>query len=103
MNMVMTILEAHVAPEKWAALEQAYKAGADPLPPPIAQTFLVQGSTDPTVWRIITLWRNREALEAYRQSVETPAGILMFRAAEAEPTLSIFDVRVQVPRVVATN
>ena len=101
--MVMTILEAHVPPEKWASLEQAYKAGADPLPPPIRQTFLVQISADPTVWRIITLWRSPEALEEYRLSVETPAGVLMFRAVDAEPTLSIFDIRIQVPGVPATN
>jgi hypothetical protein len=101
--MVMTILEAHVAPEKWAALEKAYKASPDPLPPPIRQTFLVQSSADPTVWRIIALWRSPEALEEYRSSVETPAGVLMFRAADAEPTLSIFDVCVQIPGVPATN
>jgi hypothetical protein len=91
--MVMTILEAHVHPEKWAVLEEAYSEGAAVLPPPIAQTFLVQSADDPTMWRITTLWRSREGLEEYRQSVETPAGVLMFRAAGGEPILSIFDVR----------
>ncbi len=90
--MVITILEAHVTPEKWATLEQAYKAGTVSLPPVIVQTFLAQNSADPTAWRIITHWRSREALDEYRQSAKTPGGVLMFRAAGAEPTLSIFDV-----------
>ena len=94
--MVMTILEGRVVSEKWATLEQAFLASSDSLPPPIAQSFLVQGSDDPTVWRVITLWRSRESLEAYRQSVETPGGVLMFRAAGTEPALSIFDVHAHV-------
>lgn len=90
--MIMTILEAHVASEKWAALEQAYEAGTERIPPQIMQTFLVQGSADPTLWRIISVWRSREALEEYQRSAETPGGVLIFRAANAEPTLSVFDV-----------
>ena len=96
MNMVMTILEGHVAQENWADLERAFEAGADPLPSPLVQSYLVQSSTDPTVWRVTTLWRSREALEEYRASVETPGGVLIFRSVGAEPTLSIFDVRVHV-------
>lgn len=91
--MVLTILEAYVDSEKWAALEQAYQASANALPPPITQTFLMQSSADPTLWQICSLWRSREALEEYRRSVDTPGGVLIFRAAGAEPTLSVFDVR----------
>lgn len=94
--MVITILEGHVAPENWETLENAYREGTKSLPPTILQTFLVQLTTEPTAWRIMTHWRSRAALEAYRQSVETPGGVLMFRAAGAEPALSIFDVRVHV-------
>ncbi len=47
--MVMTILEAHVARENWSALEQAYKAGTEHLPPQMMQTFLVQSTDDPTL------------------------------------------------------
>ncbi len=95
--MVMTILEAHVAADRWAALKQAYKAGAERGLPPqmvpqMVQTFLVQGTADLTLWRGISIWRNREALDEYRRSVTTPGGVLMFRAAGAEPTLSIFEV-----------
>ena len=90
--MVMTILEARVTPDKWAALERAYKAGIRQLDPGITQTLLAHSSTDPTLWRIITVWSSRQVLEAMRQSAETPRGVLMFRSAGVEPTLSIFDV-----------
>jgi quinol monooxygenase YgiN len=98
--MVMTILEARVAPEKWASLEQTYKAGTDKLDPGILQTFLIHSSTDPGLWRLITLWRSREALDEMRRSPETPRGVLFFREAGADPTLSVFDVAA---RVVATE
>lgn len=90
--MVMTILEARVAPERWAAFEQAYREGITQLDAGITQTFLVHSSADSALWRILTLWRSREALEDMRRSAETPRGVMMFRAAGAEPTLSVFDV-----------
>ncbi|MFO7663397.1 MAG: hypothetical protein R6X18_12500 [Chloroflexota bacterium] len=91
--MVITILEARVAQENWAKLVETYQSTAQPLPPPIKQTFLVQDSADPAVWRIITHWSSREELAAYQNSVETPGGVLMFRAAGAEPDLTVFDVQ----------
>jgi len=88
----MTILEARVTPEKWGALEQAFRVGIGQMPPQLAQTFLVHSAADSTLWRIISVWRSREALEEMRRSTETPDGVLMFRAAGAEPALSVFDV-----------
>lgn len=93
--MVMTILEAHVAPEQSAALEQAYRKGAGKLPRGLVQTYLIHSNRDSTLWQIITLWASREALNEMRQSSETPDGVLMFRAAGAEPALSIFEVAAQ--------
>ena len=46
---------------------------------------------------IQTWWTSREALTALRSTGTPPAGILMFRAAGAEPTLSVFDVVGTVP------
>jgi quinol monooxygenase YgiN len=92
MHMVITILEAHVAPDKAAMLEAAYKQGIERLDAGIMQTFLLRDSKDSSVWRIITVWESRNALEEMRRSGETPRGVLMFRAADAEPMLSVFDV-----------
>ncbi|MFO7539988.1 MAG: hypothetical protein R6X32_18265 [Chloroflexota bacterium] len=92
--MVMTILEAQVDPSKWEVMRQSYTTGSTELPPQMAQTFLLQSASDPTIWRMASVWKSREALEEYRQSVETPGGVLFFRSVGAEPKLSIFDVAV---------
>ncbi len=90
--MVITILEAQVESEKWAALEQAYKEETQQLDRGITQTFLLHSFKEPTLWRIATVWHSREALDEMRNSGQTPRGVLIFRAASAEPTLSVFDV-----------
>ena len=90
--MVITILEAEVPREQEERLRSAYRDGAEDLPPMILETFLARDAGRPTRWRIITLWRSVEELEAYRRSVDTPGGILTFRAAGAEPSLARFEV-----------
>ncbi len=74
--MIMTVLEAHVAQENWAGLVAAFESGNDNLPKQMVQTMLLQDTADPTLWRGISIWHSREALQEYRQSVETPGGVL---------------------------
>lgn len=90
--MVMTVLEARVAPHRAAILQQAFENRRQMLPPQMEQVYLVQSMSDPELWRIVALWRSEAELEQYRQGVETPGGILMFREAGVEPTLSVFKV-----------
>lgn len=90
--MVITVLEAQVAPEKTATLEAAYQEAVQHLDAGIVQTYLVRNSREPAVWQIITQWESRAALDAMRQSGQTPRGVLIFRSADAEPGLSVFDV-----------
>jgi quinol monooxygenase YgiN len=91
--MVMTILEAHVARDQWETLKQAYQQAGANLPPQQVQNFLTQSVEDPTRWQLCAIWKSREALDEYRQSVQTPGGVLIFRAAGAEPKLALFDVQ----------
>ncbi len=90
--MVITVLEAHVEAEKASMLQDAYTKGLHDLPPQMIQTFLLQSTADKTLWQIISVWKSREALEEMRNSGETPAGVVMFRTAGAEPKLTIFAV-----------
>ncbi len=90
--MVITTLEAHVAPEKANRLEEAFKQGIEQLDAGIVQTFLLHGLRDATLWQIVTVWESRAALEEMRRTAETPRGVIMFRTADAEPTLSVFEV-----------
>ncbi len=95
--MVITILEAHVNADRWSGFEQDFKRRTNELPPQMVQTFLLQDTADRTLWRIISVWRSREALNEMRNSGETPTGVLMFRSAGAEPKLSIFNVSASAP------
>jgi len=90
--MVLTQLEAKVVSDQWDALKQAFHASTQQLPSAIYQTYLVQDGTERDLWRILTIWHSRQMLQEYRATVQTPEGVLMFRAAGAEPKLSIFDV-----------
>lgn len=91
--MVVTMLEAEVAAGRTADLEAAFAANtAGELPPGLARSYLLRGET----WRLVTVWESRQALDAMRASGETPAGVLMFRAAGAEPVLTVLEVVAQV-------
>jgi quinol monooxygenase YgiN len=93
--VVITVLEARVADDRVQDLEHAYKDGTTELPPDlIVETFLVRDSSDAGLWRIITVWASREALEQMRSSGVKPKGVQIFEAAGAAPTLSVLDVAV---------
>jgi len=89
--MIQTELEGRVAPERAGDLEAAFLASKGKLPPGLIRSSLVRDASDPQLWRIQTLWESREAIEAMRGK-GTPAGVLMFRSAGAEPTLKMFSV-----------
>ena len=91
-TMVMTILQARVTPDRVADLERAYRDGVTSLPPDIVETFLARDSRDPTLFRIMTVWVNRDALQKMRASPEKPRGVQIFEAAGATPQLEVFEV-----------
>jgi heme-degrading monooxygenase HmoA len=94
--MIMTILEGQVANQNWSKLEQAYQEGSQHNEPGLVQSFLIHSTKETDLWRIVTLWSSREALDAMRRSNETPRGVLMFRQANSEPSLSVFEVVQQI-------
>lgn len=89
--MVLTILEATVPAARAADLQAAFRAAAGQVPAGFVRSHLVSSAADPSQWRIETLWASRDALAAMRQA-GTPAGVVMFRAAGAEPSLNIYEV-----------
>ena len=97
--MVLTILEGTVTPERAADLLAAFRSAENRMPPGFIRSHLLSAAGDPGRWRIETLWTSRDALAAMRQA-GTPAGVLMFRAAGTEPTLTIHDVvaTIEAPR-----
>jgi hypothetical protein len=95
--MVITILEAHVDEKNWSDFQNDFQTRTAELPPQMIRTYLLQDTSDGTLWRIISVWKSREALNEMRDSGETPTGVLMFRNVGAEPKLSIFNVPVAAP------
>jgi hypothetical protein len=89
--MVVTMLEAAVDEDHTGLLIEKFTAGGDSLPPSILESFLLHDAGT-GAWRIVTIWTSREALDGYRTAVETPEGVRMFRAAGAEPALSVWEV-----------
>lgn len=95
LNMVITTLEGVILPRNQATLINTYRELVADLPPEIVETFLVQDEAKPNVWRIVTVWRSREDLKAMR-SRGTPTGVLIFRAAQSEPKLTVNQVEIHV-------
>jgi hypothetical protein len=90
--MIVSMLEANVEEARTEELVSQFEASGESLPRAIVESFLLHDASS-EMWRIVTVWENEEALDGYRKSVETPGGVLMFRSAGAEPSLSVFEVK----------
>jgi len=91
--MVLTVLEARVAPDRVPDLLRAFEeTRTSAVPPFIVRSFLLRSDQDPDVWRIMTVFRSRADLDAMRGSGQTPRGVAIFRAAGAEPTFSLMQI-----------
>ena len=95
--MLMTILEARVLQDNWSALEDAFQLASQYKDAGLVQSFLVHSAREDDLWRIMTVWESREALNAMRATGETPRGVQIFRSANAETALSIFEIVGQIP------
>ena len=90
--MVMTVLEARVPVERLSEVERVFDDGMSPLPSEIVESYLVQDTEDPALFRLTTVWRSMEALQTMRQSGVKPKGVQMFEAVGATPALSVFEI-----------
>ncbi len=89
---MMVILEAHISADKWDEFENAYVASTMELAEGIVETRLIHSAIDPTYWRILTVWRDRDALDNMRKADKDLPGVRLFRDAGAEPRVSIYQV-----------
>lgn len=88
--MIVTIVEADVAPDREDALRAAWaEETARPTPPGLVRSYLLHTADGP--WRIVTVWESREALDAMR-AAGRPAALTMVEAAGATGTVSVWDV-----------
>lgn len=90
---VVSVLEAWIAPENWDVFVQGYRDRiAQGFPTELLEIFLTQAVTEPELWRIVSIWSSREALDADRRSVQPLSGLAIFRAAGTESTTSTFNI-----------
>ncbi len=90
--MVMSVVEGRGTPEQGSILQAEYARAVTELDLGITATYLVHSISEPGLWRIVTLWSSREALEAMRNSGQPPKAPLMFRTAGMEPSHSFWEV-----------
>lgn len=87
---ILTEVAATVSEDRAADLQTGYAALVNgSLPDGLLRTELLHGPDGQ--WRIQTLWRDRDALDAMRTSGE-PAAPKLFREVGAEPTLTVLEV-----------
>lgn len=89
--MVITTLEAKLSPEQAEKLQALYRQTAKEVPPGFV-SYLLNNQSDRSLWRIVTVWKSQEYLDAMLASVKVPRGKAMFLEVGAEPTLTIWDV-----------
>jgi heme-degrading monooxygenase HmoA len=87
---VLTEVRAMVHPSReddFVARFQAMLAG--PRPDGLLRTELLHTGGE---WRVQTLWRDRQALEAMRAGSDEPAAPALFRSVGSEPELTVLEV-----------
>lgn len=91
MASVVTMVSARITPDRvpdlTGAFSQALRAG---LPGQRRQTSLLHGDDD--LWRIVTVWRSREDLDAYLASGAEPFAPRLLREAGGSPEVDVFEL-----------
>jgi quinol monooxygenase YgiN len=62
--MVATTAEGRVEARRWDDLKRAFAEALTRPEPGLVRMFLLQQRSDPTLWRVLALWRDAAALEA---------------------------------------
>lgn len=95
---VITIVEGRVPISKAREFETAYASlKQDVLPPGLIRSSLLRNNDNPDIYRIETVWENREVLEKMRSSTQTPKAIELFQKVKASPRVEIYDIVNNVP------
>lgn len=93
---VLTEVTAVVSGERVRELLDGFRRLVnEALPDGLVRTELLRGEDGS--WRVQSLWRDRDALDAMRAGPEPPAAPQLFRAVGAEPTLRILTVEARGP------
>ena len=88
---IMTVVSAVVAPDREAELTDGFRViSGTSMPDGLLRTELLRGQQG--TWRIQSLWRDRNALEAVRGSGQRPAALELFERVGADHSHGFFFV-----------
>jgi hypothetical protein len=89
---ILTEVSAAVSSDRVPELLDGFhRLLSEPMPAGLVRTELLRGEDDS--WRIQTLWRDMDALDAMRTGPTPPAAPQLFREVGAEPTLRILSLQ----------
>lgn len=98
MTGAITVVEGRIAESKADVFEAAYRAVRDSdLPKGFRMSFLIRSASDPELYRIVTVWESRDALDRMRSSTKVPKAVALFSDAGVDPQVSIFEIRQSLP------
>jgi quinol monooxygenase YgiN len=90
--MIVTILEGHVPSNRWNDFENSYREIIKHLPVQLKETFLIQDEHDPTLWRVISVWKSREDYDVIKFDPLYHSCSELYRSVGVESTRRTFNV-----------
>jgi hypothetical protein len=90
---IITVVEGKVPASKSAEFEATYASlKREPVTPGQVKSSLLRNGKDLEIYRIETVWQDREALEKMRSSPQTPKALELFRKIGVSPNLEMYIV-----------
>lgn len=90
--MYLSILAGQVSHENWAKLEVTYGMALRYPPEGLSQSFLVHCVEDPGLWKMITLWKSKDAFELAKQNKQIDTCFDLFCNLSSIPHRTTFSV-----------
>ena len=90
MSEVVTMVSAHIAPERVADVIADFGAAVRAGMPERRHTSLLRGDGD--LLRIVTVWRNRQDLERYLSTTDRPFAVRLLEDAGGTPVVEVLEL-----------
>ena len=90
MSEVVTMVSAHIAPERVPDVIAGFGAAVRAGMPERRHTSLLRGEGD--LLRIVTVWRNRQDLERYLSTTDRPFAVSLLEDAGGTPVVEVLEL-----------
>ena len=90
MPEVVTMVSAYIAPDRVADVVEGFGAAIRAGMPERRQVSLLRGDGD--LWRIVTVWRDRQDLNRYLSMTDRPFAVTLLEGAGGAPTVDVLEL-----------